>query len=44
MMENGKKTISGHKLGISDLAWSSDSRYLVSASDEDIKDLGCSKS
>src|SRR5579871_6040296 len=23
-----EKTISGHKLGISDLAWSSDSRYL----------------
>jgi len=28
------KTISGHKLGISDVAWSSDSRLLVSASDD----------
>ena len=29
-----EKTISGHKLGISDVAWSSDSRLLVSASDD----------
>jgi len=29
-----EKSISGHKLGISDLAWSSDSRLLVSASDD----------
>ena len=29
-----EKTFSGHKLGISDVAWSSDSRLLVSASDD----------
>ena len=29
-----EKTISGHKLGLSDVAWSSDSRLLVSASDD----------
>ena len=29
-----EKTISGHKLGISDVAWSSDSRFVVSASDD----------
>ncbi|XP_012576637.1 PREDICTED: WD repeat-containing protein 5 [Condylura cristata] len=29
-----EKTISGHKLGISDVAWSSDSNLLVSASDD----------
>jgi len=29
-----EKTISGHKQGISDVAWSSDSRLLVSASDD----------
>lgn len=29
-----EKTVSGHKLGISDIAWSSDSRLLVSASDD----------
>ena len=29
-----EKSISGHKLGISDVAWSSDSRLLVSASDD----------
>ncbi|CAN7994172.1 unnamed protein product [Ixodes hexagonus] len=29
-----EKTISGHKLGISDVAWSTDSRLLVSASDD----------
>lgn len=29
-----EKTISGHKLGISDVSWSSDSRLLVSASDD----------
>ena len=29
-----EKTVSGHKLGISDVAWSSDSRLLVSASDD----------
>lgn len=29
-----EKTISGHKLGISDVAWSSDSRLLVSGSDD----------
>lgn len=29
-----EKTIAGHKLGISDVAWSSDSRFLVSASDD----------
>lgn len=29
-----EKTIQGHKLGISDVAWSSDSRLLVSASDD----------
>lgn len=29
-----EKTIAGHKLGISDVAWSSDSRLLVSASDD----------
>lgn len=29
-----EKTITGHKLGISDVAWSHDSRYLVSASDD----------
>ena len=29
-----KKTISDHKLGISDIAWSSDSRLQVSASDD----------
>lgn len=29
-----EKTISGHKLGVSDVAWSSDSRLLVSASDD----------
>jgi len=29
-----EKTISGHKLGISDVGWSSDSRLLVSASDD----------
>lgn len=29
-----EKTISGHKMGISDLAWSSDSRLIVSASDD----------
>ncbi len=28
------KSIPGHKLGISDVAWSSDSRLLVSASDD----------
>jgi hypothetical protein len=29
-----EKTISGHKLGISDVAWSSYSRLLVPASDD----------
>lgn len=29
-----EKSITGHKLGISDVAWSSDSRLLVSASDD----------
>lgn len=29
-----EKTISGHKMGISDVAWSSDSRLVVSASDD----------
>lgn len=29
-----EKTISGHKMGISDVAWSSDSRLIVSASDD----------
>lgn len=29
-----EKTIAGHKLGISDVAWSSDSRLLVTASDD----------
>lgn len=29
-----EKTIQGHKQGISDVAWSSDSRLLVSASDD----------
>lgn len=29
-----EKTLSGHKLGISDVAWSHDSRLLVSASDD----------
>ena len=29
-----EKSIAGHKLGISDTAWSSDSRLLVSASDD----------
>lgn len=29
-----EKSISGHKLGISDVSWSSDSRLLVSASDD----------
>ena len=29
-----EKTISGHKLGISDVAWSTDSRLLVSAADD----------
>jgi len=29
-----EKTISGHKLGISDVGWSTDSRLLVSASDD----------
>ena len=29
-----EKTISGHKLGISDVAWSSDSNLLMSASDD----------
>ena len=29
-----ERTISGHKLGISDVAWSSDSTLLVSASDD----------
>lgn len=29
-----EKTIAGHKLGISDVTWSSDSRLLVSASDD----------
>lgn len=29
-----EKSIPGHKLGISDVAWSSDSRLLVSASDD----------
>lgn len=29
-----ERTISGHKLGVSDVAWSSDSRLLVSASDD----------
>ena len=29
-----EKTISGHKLGISDVAWSPDSKFLASASDD----------
>lgn len=29
-----EKTITGHKLGISDVAWSTDSKFLVSASDD----------
>lgn len=29
-----EKTIAGHKLGISDISWSIDSRLLVSASDD----------
>lgn len=29
-----EKSIAGHKLGISDVSWSSDSRLLVSASDD----------
>nr|KAG5712078.1 hypothetical protein BaRGS_020804 [Batillaria attramentaria] len=29
-----EKTISGHKLGLSDVAWSTDSRLLCSASDD----------
>jgi WD40 repeat protein len=29
-----EKTISGHKLGLSDVAWSTDSKLLVSASDD----------
>ena len=29
-----ERTITGHKQGISDVAWSHDSRYLVSASDD----------
>lgn len=29
-----EKTIAGHKMGISDVAWSSDSRLIVSASDD----------
>lgn len=29
-----EKTIPGHKMGISDVAWSSDSRLIVSASDD----------
>ena len=29
-----ERTIVGHKQGISDVAWSHDSRYLVSASDD----------
>ena len=29
-----ERTITGHKQGISDLAWSQDSKYIVSASDD----------
>ena len=29
-----EKTIAGHKLGVSDVAWAVDSRLLVSASDD----------
>ena len=29
-----ERTITGHKQGISDIAWSQDSRFLVSASDD----------
>jgi COMPASS component SWD3 len=34
--EDGKfeKSISGHKLGVSDVCWSADSRYLCTASDD----------
>ena len=29
-----ERTITGHKQGISDVAWSQDSKYIVSASDD----------
>jgi WD40 repeat protein len=34
--EDGKfeKSISGHKLGVSDVCWSADARYLCTASDD----------
>lgn len=35
-----EKTISGHKMGISDVAWSSDSRLIVSASDDKTLKVG----